>query len=241
MVAERMAGAIQQRVQSLPWEEIGEALWRDGYALTSPLLNAAECVDLASRYRDEAAFRSHVVMSRFGFGRGEYKYFSYPLPELVAELREHFYPRLASIANTWSVEAGDELLPEKHTSYLKMCRDAGQRKPTPLLLKYESGDFNCLHQDLYGSIAFPLQMTFFLSRPGVDYEGGEFVLVEQRPRMQSRAIVVPAAQGQAVIFPTRYRLVRGTRGIYRANLRHGVSAVRSGRRFTLGVIFHDAK
>lgn len=236
-----MTETIEQRVDSLHWDEIGEAFWRDGYALTSPLLDEAECSSLAASYAEEARFRSHVVMARFGFGRGEYKYFKYPLPKLIAELRTHLYPQLASIANTWSEEIGGATFPEKHSAYLKICATAGQRKPTPLLLKYEPGDFNCLHQDLYGEVAFPLQMTFFLSRPGTDYEGGEFVLVEQRPRMQSRAVVITANQGQAVIFPTRYRAVRGTRGIYKVALRHGVSQLRSGQRFTLGIIFHDAK
>lgn len=236
-----MTGSMERRIQSLQWDEIRAAIWRDGYALTAALLEESEFHALAASYGDDAAFRSHVVMSRFGFGRGEYKYFKHPLPQLVAELREHAYPQLAGIANAWSAELGGETFPEKHSSYLRICREAGQHKPTPLLLEYGPGDFNCLHQDLYGEAAFPLQMTFFLSRPGADYEGGEFVLVEQRPRMQSRAMVIAANQGQAVIFPTRYRAVRGTRGVYRTNLRHGVSQLRSGQRYTLGIIFHDAK
>jgi uncharacterized protein len=236
-----MTASIQQRVQTLPWDAIGEELWRNGYALTPPLLNQAECTTLAARYRDDSAFRSQVVMSRFGFGRGEYKYFKSPLPQVVAELRESCYTALARIVNGWARETGGERVPETHDAYLEICRGTGQHKPTPLLLKYETGDFNCLHQDLYGDVAFPLQMTLFLSRAGEDYTGGEFVLVEQRPRMQSRAMVVTADQGQAVIFPTRYRMVRGTRSIYRTNIRHGVSELRSGERYTLGVIFHDAK
>jgi len=236
-----MTATIQERVQCLPWERIGESLWRNGFAVTPVLLDSSLCDDLAASYADDGAFRSHVVMARFGFGRGEYKYFKYPLPEVVAELRENLYPQMARIANSWAAEAGEKLLPEKHSAYLRACHAAGQRKPTPLLLKYEPGDFNCLHQDLYGEIAFPLQVTVFLSRPGVDYQGGEFVLVEQRPRMQSRAMVMSPNQGEAVIFPTRYRLLRGTRGVYRTNLRHGVSELRSGRRYTLGIIFHDAK
>jgi hypothetical protein len=220
---------------------MGEELWRNGYALTPTVLHEAECTTLAAKYSDESAFRSHVVMSRFGFGRGEYKYFKYPLPKIVAELRQFCYPGLARMANSWAEESGGQRVPEHHAAYLKVCHAAGQGKPTPLLLKYETGDFNCLHQDLYGDIAFPLQMTFFLSRAGTDHTGGEFVLVEQRPRMQSRAIVVSPDQGQAVIFPTRHRMVRGTRGIYRTNLRHGVSELRSGERYTLGVIFHDAR
>ena len=191
-------------------------------------------------YAEDARFRSHVLMSRFGFGRGEYKYFKYPLPGLVADLRESLYPRLAQIANTWAEKAA-EVFPEKHPDYLDHCRTVGQSKPTPLLLKYQAGDFNCLHQDLYGEVAFPLQATVFLSQLGSDYSGGEFVLIEQRPRMQSRVRVVTAEQGQAVIFPTRYRWVSGTRGYYRTNLRHGVSQLHCGERYTLGVIFHDAK
>lgn len=232
---------IPQRVQSLDWEEIGESLERDGYATVPPVLAAGECVALSESYGDDSAFRSHVVMSRFGFGRGEYKYFKYPLPKAVAELREHLYPGLARIANAWTRQVGGKELPDEHSDYLKICRSAGQLKPTPLLLKYEPGDFNCLHQDLYGEVAFPFQVTFFLSRLGSEYTGGEFVLVEQRPRMQSRARVITGDQGQAVIFPTRYRMLRGTRGVYRTSLRHGVSQLRSGRRYTLGVIFHDAK
>ncbi len=233
-----MTPTIRNRVLSLEWNGIGEALREEGCALLPSLLTATECADLSGMYANGAAFRSHVVMSRFGFGRGEYKYFNYPLPGLVADLRESLYPHLARIANSWTKESA---LPEKHSDYLEICHAAGQRKPTPLLLKYGTGDFNCLHQDLYGEVAFPLQATFFLSQPGVDYTGGEFVLVEQRPRMQSRARVVIAEQGQAVIFPTRYRFVQGTRGLYKASLRHGVSQLRSGERYTLGVILHDAK
>jgi len=235
-----MTASIQQRVQNVDWSATGEALWRDGYALTPVLLSGEECSELASSYGDERAFRSHIVMARFGFGRGEYKYFKYPLPKVVADLRESCYPHLAGIANRWAKE-DEEKLPENHSAYLEICHRAGQRKPTPLVLKYQAGDFNCLHQDLYGEVAFPLQMTCFLSQAGTDFTGGEFVLVEQRPRMQSRAMVVAAKRGQAVIFPTRYRMVRGTRGIYRTNLRHGVSELRSGERYTLGIIFHDAK
>jgi uncharacterized protein len=235
-----MKQAIRDRVQSLAWDAIRESLWDDGYALTPCLLGESECSDLAGSFENPSSFRSHVVMSRFGFGRGEYKYFKYPLPPLIAELRQQLYSPLAQIANSWAAETGGQTLPDKHAAYLKMCHAAGQRKPTPLLLKYGPGDFNCLHQDLYGDLAFPFQVTFFLTRLE-EYSGGEFVLVEQRPRMQSRAIVITAKQGQAVIFPTRYRAVRGTRGVYRTNLRHGVSALRSGQRYTLGVIFHDAK
>ena len=236
-----MTPSIRDRVLSLDWDVIREDLREGGYALLPPLLNRGECDGLRGMYAEESVFRSHVVMSRFGFGRGEYKYFKYPLPELVADVRESLYPQLARIANAWTEEKAAEVFPQKHSDYLEHCRSAGQCRPTPLLLKYQAGDFNCLHQDLYGEVAFPLQATFFLSRLAADYTGGEFVLVEQRPRMQSRARVITAEQGQAVIFPTRYRWVRGTRGHYRTNLRHGVSLLHSGERYTLGVIFHDAK
>jgi hypothetical protein len=233
--------SIQHRVQALDWDTISESLWRDGYALLPPMLGPEECKHLIEAYDRGPLFRSHVVMARFGFGQGEYKYFKYPLPALVKDLREQFYPRLAPVANQWAAAIGGGVFPEKHADFLAVCQDAGQDKPTPLILKYETGDFNCLHQDIYGAVAFPFQLTFFLSRPGTDYSGGEFVLVEQRPRMQSRVMVITAQQGQAVLFPTRYRAVRGTRGIYKANLKHGVSPLRSGKRFTLGLIFHDAQ
>jgi uncharacterized protein len=232
---------IRNRIEGLDWGSFSEGLDRDGYALTPVLLQRQECVQLVQAYDDDSLFRSQVVMARFGFGRGEYKYFKYPLPEIVADLRQHTYARLAPIANRWAMHTGGNTYPEEHLQFVKSCHAAGQDKPTPLLLKYETGDYNCLHQDLYGAIAFPLQMTFFLSRRELDYTGGEFVLVEQRPRMQSRARVIIVEQGQAVIFPTRYRAVAGTRGVYRTNLRHGVSALRSGRRFTLGIILHDAQ
>jgi hypothetical protein len=233
--------SIPHRVQALPWTEINDAIWKDGHALTPALLTGHECAELIQSYEVDSLFRSRIVMARLGFGRGEYKYFEYPLPSLVRELRETAYPHLATIANRWSQETKGPTYQEKYSEFLETCHAAGQTKPTPLLLKYVAGDFNCLHQDLYGELAFPFQMTFFLSRPEVDYTGGEFVLVEQRPRMQSRAIVICPQQGQALIFPTRYRVVRGTRGVYRTILRHGVSTLRSGRRFTLGIVFHDAK
>jgi uncharacterized protein len=233
--------SMQDRVQSLDWDAIRESLWRDGYALTPPVLRPEECRELVEAYDHNALFRSQVVMSRFGFGQGEYKYFKYALPKLVQDLREQLYPRLAPLANRWAAEIGGEVFPERYVDFLAVCRAAGQDKPTPLILKYEIGDYNCLHQDLYGAVAFPFQLTFFLSRRETDYSGGEFVLVEQRPRMQSRVAVITAEQGQAVIFPTRYRAVRGSRGFYRTNLKHGVSLLRSGKRFTLGIIFHDAQ
>jgi hypothetical protein len=205
-------------------------------------LTAEQCAALAQSYASDAPFRSRVVMARHGFGRGEYKYFAYPLPEPVAVLRAALYPPLAEIANSWNEAMAIDLrYPQEHASYLARCRKAGQTKPTPLLLQYGAGDYNCLHQDLYGEHVFPLQVTLLLSRPGEDFTGGEFVLTEQRPRMQSRAEVVPLAQGEAVIFPVHHRPVRGTRGIYRVNMRHGVSRLRSGHRHTLGIIFHDAK
>jgi hypothetical protein len=193
-------------------------------------------------YGSDAPFRSKVIMARHGFGRGEYKYFAYPLPEVIATLREALYPPLADIASRWNETMGiDVRYPPTHAGFLARCHKAGQTRPTPLLLQYGEGDYNCLHQDLYGEHVFPLQLTVLLSRPGEDFTGGEFVLTEQRPRMQSRAEVVPLAQGQAVIFPVHHRPVRGTRGSYRVNMRHGVSRLRSGRRHTLGIIFHDAK
>jgi uncharacterized protein len=212
-----------------------------GCATTGPLLSADECAALAQSYAADAPFRSRIVMSRHGFGRGEYKYFAYPLPEVVAALRGALYPPLAHIANRWNEAMGvDVTYPSDHAVYLQRCHKAGQRKPTPLLLQYEAGDYNCLHQDIYGANIFPLQVAFLLSRPGADFTGGEFVLTEQRPRMQSRTEVVPLAQGEGAIFPVHHRPVHGTRGTYRVNMRHGVSRLRSGHRHTLGVIFHDA-
>jgi hypothetical protein len=206
------------------------------------LLTSDECVELARRYADDGQFRSRVVMSRHGFGRGEYKYFAYPLPEPVASLRTALYPPLAAVANRWHEAMGIEnRYPAEHAAFLERCREAGQARPTPLLLQYGVGDYNCLHQDLYGDLAFPLQVAILLAEPGVAFTGGEFVLTEQRPRMQSRVEVVPLSRGDGVIFPVHHRPVRGTRGVYRVNLRHGVSRVRSGHRATLGIIFHDAR
>ena len=236
----RTRAEVKELLAGIDWKHIEESFSSDGHALTPPLLTAGECAEIIGYYDEDSRFRSRIVMSRFGFGRGEYKYFKDPLPPLVGELRAQLYPRLAPIANRWAEAMGGDSFSEKYSEFLSICRAAGQTKPTPLILKYGAGDFNCLHQDLYGEVAFPFQLTFFLSS-GRDYSGGEFVLVEQRPRMQSRVTVVPSEQGTAVIFPTRYRAVRGTRGVYKANLRHGVSPVRSGSRFTLGVIFHDAK
>lgn len=233
--------AVTQRVAALDWVAIAAALDDHGCATTGPLLTAEECALLAQSYPADNLFRSRVVMARHGFGRGEYKYFAYPLPELVAALRATLFPPLAEIANRWNETMGIAVrYPRDHVAYLKRCHSAGQSKPTPLLLQYGAGDFNCLHQDIYGDNIFPLQVAFLLSQPGTGFTGGEFVLTEQRPRMQSRAEVVPLQQGEGVIFPVHHRPVRGTRGTYRVNMRHGVSRLRSGHRHTLGIIFHDA-
>ena len=226
---------------SLSEAEFGAVLDRDGYAVLSGLLDAKQCAELAVLYDDREAFRSRVVMARHGFGQGEYKYLAYPLPPVIAELRQALYPLVAPIANRWQSQFGlKPNFPETLDDYLKRCHAAGQTRPTPLILKYGPGDYNCLHQDLYGELVFPLQATVLLSRPGEDFAGGEFLLVEQRPRRQSKGEVVPLSRGDAVIFPVNHRPVAGTRGHYRATMRHGVSRVRSGSRFTLGIIFHDA-
>ena len=233
---------VDARVAALDWARIGTELDAQGCATTGALLSPDECVAISSRYQDDALYRSRVVMARHGFGRGEYKYFAYPLPDAVASLRAALYPQLAAIANRWNEQLGEsQRFPPEHAAYLKRCHAAGQARPTPLLLQYAAGDYNCLHQDVYGELVFPLQVAFLLSRPDKDFSGGEFVLTEQRPRMQSRTEVVPLAQGEGVVFPVHHRPVQGTRGVYRVNMRHGVSRLRSGRRHTLGVIFHDAK
>jgi len=230
------------RVEAIDWGEVESELDAQGCAVIKGLISADESSALAALYPDDRHFRSRIVMSRHGFGRGEYKYFSYPLPDLIAALRPALYARLQGIANRWNEAMGIDIrYPERHEAFLKRCHDAGQLRPTPLLLRYESGDYNCLHQDLYGEHVFPLQVAILLSEPGRDFTGGEFVLTEQRPRMQSRAEVVPLRQGDAVAFAVHHRPVQGTRGAYRVNLRHGVSRLRSGYRFTAGVIFHDAK
>ena len=231
-----------ERLAALDWAAIAASLDAIGCATTGPLLRAEECAALVNAYASDPAFRSRVVMARHGFGRGEYKYFAYPLLDVVAQLRTALYPRLADIANCWNEAMGEEVrYPRRHADYLERCHTAGQTKPTPLLLQYGEGDYNCLHQDLYGEFVFPLQVTVLLAEPGVDFTGGEFVLTEQRPRMQSRAEVVALKRGEAVIFPVHHRPVRGTHGTYRVNMRHGVSRLHSGRRHTLGIIFHDAK
>ena len=233
---------IDDVLLNLNWPALQESLSQQGFAITPPVLRPDECASLSALYPDDHRFRSHIAMSRYRFGKGDYKYFAYPLPPLIQELREQGYPPLASLANEWAEALGTGAsFPPALAPFLAQCKKRGQTKPTPLLLHYEAGDYNCLHQDLYGDLAFPFQMACFLSRPGVDYTGGEFVMVEQQPRAQSRAQVITPEQGQIVIFTTRYRPVKGTRGYYRVNMRHGVSQVRSGTRYTLGIIFHDAE
>jgi len=229
------------RLSQVDWTRVAADLDAAGNETLEGLLTGEECRTLASLYPQDSMFRSRVVMSRHGFGRGEYKYFDYPLPRTIASLRTALYPHLAPIANRWNELMGQSVrYPLSHADFLERCHDAGQTRPTPLLLQYGEGDYNCLHQDLYGEHVFPLQLTILLSRPGEDFEGGEFVLTEQRPRMQSRAEVVPLRQGDAVIFAVRHRPAQGTRGVYRVNMRHGVSRMRRGHRHTLGIIFHDA-
>jgi hypothetical protein len=230
------------RVGRYDWSGVSAHLDAHGWAMFPKLLTAGEAAALARLYDDDRRFRSRVIMARHGFGRGEYKYFSYPLPAQVAALRTELYPRLAPIANRWNELMGiDVRYPDTHADFLARCHTAGQTRPTPLLLQYGEGDFNALHQDVYGEHVFPLQVAILLSDPEDDFTGGEFVLTEQRPRMQSRAEVVPLGRGDGVVWAVRNRPVRGTRGVYRVNMRHGVSRLRSGHRHTMGVIFHDAK
>ena len=237
-----VAEGLETRLDALDWPQASADLDAQGWTVFPRLLSAAECRGIAGLYDEEPRFRSRVVMARHAFGRGEYKYFAYPLPALVARLRAAAYPRLAPIASRWNaaMKIGSRY-PATHEEFLRRCRAAGQNRPTPLLLQYGPGDYNCLHQDVYGELVFPLQLAVLLSEPQRDFTGGEFVLSEQRPRMQSRVSVVPLAQGDGVVFAVRHRPVQGARGVYRVNLRHGVSAIRSGRRHTLGVVFHDAK
>lgn len=239
---DRRATDITDRVDGLDWTQATADLDAQGCAVLKGLLSPEECATITTLYPDDTNFRSRIVMGRHGFGRGEYKYFVYPLPDLIAELRPLLYARLCGVANRWNETMGIDIrYPDRHEAFLKRCHDAGQTRPTPLLLQYGAGDYNCLHQDLYGEHVFPLQVAILLSEPGRDFSGGEFVLTEQRPRMQSRPEVVPLAQGDAVAFAVHHRPVQGTRGFYRVNLRHGVSRLRSGHRHTVGVIFHDAK
>lgn len=233
--------SAEARVAAYDWQALAGELDSYGCAVLPKLLSPEDCRAIAALYPDESHFRSRVVMARHGFGKGEYRYFKYPLPDLIGGLRTALYPHLAGLANAWNSRMGlAERYPGDHAAFLKRCHDAGQTRPTPLLLQYVPGDFNCLHQDLYGDLAFPIQVAILLSEPVTDFTGGEFVLTEQRPRMQSRAEVVPLRQGDAVTFAVHSRPVQGTKGNYRVNLRHGVSRVRSGMRHTVGIIFHDA-
>lgn len=231
------------REQAIDWERACAGLDERGFALLSGVLAKKLCQEIAAYYADEHRFRSRIEMSRYSFGQGEYKYFNYPLPGIVQQLRSSIYPHLAALANQWTDRLGSKLprYPETLAGFIEQCQRAGQKRPTPLLLKYGAGDFNRLHQDLYGEIVFPFQLTFFLSQRGQDFAGGEFVLAEQQPRRQSRIEVLSPDQGDAVIFSVHHRPVRGARGYYRANLRHGVSTIHSGQRCTLGIIFHDAQ
>src|SRR5262245_4620698 len=233
---------IKDRLTSLNWQALEQSLWTYGYAKTPPVLTPQECAALIALYPDKTQFRNRIVMEHHRFGVGEYKYFANPLPSLVQDLRTHFYPLLAALANQWmhALRIPDRF-PTALTTFLAHCHQQGQTRPTPLLLRYEQEGYNCLHQDLYGEVVFPLQLTCFLSQPGKDYQGGEFLLVEQQPRAQSRGAAILPQQGEIIIFTTRFRPARGKRGYYRAQMRHGVSRVLSGSRYTLGVIFHDAK
>ena len=234
--------SIEERVEGISWEQVAQDLDAEGNAVIKDILSTDECDKIRSLYEKKKIFRSQVVMERHGFGRGEYRYFSYPLPSLIAALRTSVYPHLVPIANRWNKTMGINVLyPAKHDDFIDRCHQAGQDKPTPLLLKYGSDDYNCLHQDLYGEHVFPLQLAILLSEPDQDFTGGEFVMTEQRPRMQSRPIVVSLRKGDGVVFAVQNRPVRGKKSVYRVNLRHGVSRLRSGSRLTLGIIFHDAK
>jgi uncharacterized protein len=233
---------IEARVEKVDWTTVSADLDAYGWSGFKKLLTAEECADISGLYAESGKFRSQIIMAQHGFGRGEYKYFSYPLPGLVAGLRTAIYPHLAPVANRWNEAMGIEVrYPDSHEVFIERCHQAGQTRPTPLLLQYGAGDYNALHQDVYGEHVFPLQLAILLSEPERDFTGGEFVLTEQRPRMQSRAEVVPLRQGDGVVFAVHHRPVEGTRGSYRVNLRHGVSRLRSGQRHTLGIIFHDAK
>ena len=229
-------------LDGISWDQVSRDLDAEGNAVIKGILSPDECDEVRALYQDEKNFRSHVVMERHGFGRGEYRYFRYPLPDLITAMRTSLYPQLVSIANRWNEAMGiDARYPATHADYIRRCHQAGQNKPTPLLLKYQTDDYNCLHQDLYGEHVFPLQVAVLLSEPNKDFTGGEFVMTEQRPRMQSRPIVVPLGKGDGVVFAVHHRPVQGKKSVYRVNLRHGVSRLRSGSRHTLGIIFHDAK
>lgn len=233
---------IAERIKAIAWDDVLQELDAQGNAKLNRILTADECRELSSLYQRDDSFRSTVVMQRHGFGSGEYRYFNYPLPGIVASLRTVIYPLLVPLANRWNEAMGIPVrYPEEHKDYIERCNQAGQNRATPLLLRYGTGDYNCLHQDLYGEQVFPLQLTVLLSEPDTDFTGGEFVMTEQRPRMQSRPIVVSLRQGDGVLFAVRNRPVQGSKSVYRVNLRHGVSRIRSGQRFALGIIFHDAK
>ncbi|MGN6748951.1 MAG: 2OG-Fe(II) oxygenase [Xanthobacteraceae bacterium] len=233
---------LKQRIAQYDWDAVAANLNSYGCAVLERLLTPNECQHAAALYDKDDNFRSHIHMARHGFGKGEYKYFRYPLPALLDALRPALYARVVGVANDWNARMKVAArYPQQHADYLKLCHKAGQVRPTPLLLQYATGDFNCLHQDLYGELAFPLQFTVLLSQPGLDFTGGEFVLTEQRPRMQSRVEAVPLQQGDAVVFAVNSRPVQGSKGVYRVKMRHGVSRVRSGRRHTIGIIFHDAR
>lgn len=234
--------SIEARIASLNWQELSFSLHERGWARTGTLLSPKECMSLRGLYSNDELFRSRVIMARHRFGLGEYKYFAYPLPQVVKELREFLYERLASIANNWAARLkGADAYPDTHREFIEQCHAKGQSRPTPLMLRYEAGGYNCLHQDLYGAVYFPLQTVFMLDRPEQDFTGGEFVLVEQRPRAQSAAQVVSPQQGEGVIFTTRWRPAQGSKGHYRVNIKHGVSEVTSGTRHTLGIVYHDAE
>jgi uncharacterized protein len=240
--SEAVSIELEQRIAQLDWAQILKAVDAEGFATFPPILSAQECAELSGMYDSRERFRSRIDMTRFRFGLGEYKYFAAPLPPIVNELRRLLYSHVERIANDWMKALRMEFrFPDTLDDFLERCHQAGQTKPTPLLLRYETGGYNCMHQDLYGEIAFPLQCTLMLSRPGADYSGGEFLLLEQRPRAQSRCEAIVMEQGTAILFATRYRPVKGPRGFYRVNVRHGISRVRTGRRFALGIIFHDAK
>jgi hypothetical protein len=233
---------IAERIAQVDWAQIRQSLEADGFARLPPFLLPKECAELSATYEVRERFRSRIDMARFRFGLGEYKYFAAPLPPIVAELRASLYPRVVPVANDWMKTLRMQIsFPETLDEFLERCHRSGQTKPTPLLLRYEAGGYNCMHQDLYGELAFPLQFTFMLSRYEADYTGGEFLLLEQRPRAQSRCDAIALEQGAGIVFATRYRPVKGSRGFYRVNVRHGISRVRNGRRFALGIIFHEAK
>ena len=239
---ELFAGNLAEHIDSLLWDQLNEDLYSKGSALVNRMLSSEACLSLSDCYTEDSLFRSRILMERYNYGRGEYKYFVYPLPNIVSSLRKYFYSHLVPIANHWNeIMKIDIKYPDEHKDFIKRCHDAGQTRPTPLILQYGPDDYNCLHQDLYGDHIFPLQVAILLSEPGKDFSGGEFVITEQRPRMQSRPEVISLNQGDAVIFAVHHRPVNGKRGIYRVNLRHGVSRIHSGHRHTLGIIFHDAE